>query len=118
MLVAFSAFTSICFAQPTGVITSEWNNATDDRNFSVNVLEIDGVRFASDRKIRKVTSGQHVLTLSSVLKNRVGRSVKKEFTLDVKPCVKYYLSAQYASTTNREDYEIKVRELALQGCDS
>lgn len=113
-----AAFASICAAQPAAVITSEWNNATDDRNFSVYILEIDGVRFATEKSMRKLTPGTHVITLSSELNNRVGRSIKKDFTIDVKSCVKYYLSAQYKSTTNREDYDVQVREKPLDNCTS
>ena len=115
--IIFSFLLSACAVnQPSSIIDSTWIKKVDRLNHRILISEIDGVRIIDQHRIRRLEPGNHQLRVSSTKHGCCGRNRATDYTLEVKACTKYYLSAQHKKIYDNDDWEVKVREVPIENC--
>lgn len=91
------------------------SNLADPRNHDVYFVSIDGKK--NDRRIVDLSPGTHVIYIASSKGNRIGAVKASKYPLYLKPCVRYFLSAQHPEKGRRDRWELKVDEEKIVSCE-
>jgi hypothetical protein len=113
MLITVAAMVAGCAWQtPQSEVTGRLYSKVDMNTYPTGILAIDGVSTYYDPMT--ISPGRHVLTVQGASPS--WSTAVKEYVLDAKPCVRYYIAA-YRPSPNVPDFEVRIDEiLPISGC--
>ena len=107
-------------AKNYSILDGSKSKASDTNNYDVYIVSIDGKQQFDQQKIT-LDSGLYSVNLASSKTRKLSRSGRvsyQSFSLNLKPCIRYLLSAQYQSSSAKiYDWELKVEEQEIEGCE-
>ena len=110
---------SACSNNPWSVIDGSMSKVTDAKNYDVLVSGVDGKLYFDNRRIRNVDPGFRLVRLTTTKPDRRGHHTYTSFPIFVKPCIRYYVSAQHESnlTIDNNNWDVVVlKEEPIEGC--
>lgn len=111
-------FTS-CANQRQSVIDGRWSRDTDKYNWNVKIIAVDGVVLSFPKDQIDLKPGLHEILLLTTGPRKDDRATAQYYTIETKPCTKYYLSAQHEETIKSELWDVRaLREEVLEHCQS
>lgn len=121
-LVSGLSSCSSSFEQPFAQVQGVTVNTIENKDYDVLITKLDGVQFINEKTLLTLTPGIHQLRVQSTKNdptpgNRQQRAYA-DFTLDAKPCIKYYLSAYHPNQLSLE-MEIQItKEKPIEQCNA
>ena len=104
------------FDQPYAIITTDGRPSTDFHLRPVIVNRVDDVTITDQRAI--VPPGLRKVTVDLPRRKGFNTATQHTFDLEVKPCVRYYVSAKLASTTLQGWQPVIRSEERIVECES
>ena len=113
------AYTSLavltaCTTVGTSEVTGDRYSRVEMNRSSAIILDVDG-RSTNDRVVR-VEPGQRKLRLQSLPVSGFRQGQVRELTLDIKPCVRYYINVQRKTGISQDWEPVIDHEEPLAGC--
>lgn len=94
-------------------------NRAKKNQYDVFFISVDGNQLFNKKK-HKLSSGSHYINIASSKSRRTSRNKTisyRGFQLDLKPCIRYIMSARYASSEIRNNnWELVINEEKIDGC--
>ena len=115
-LFACAALASIaaCTTVGTSEVTGDRYSRVEMNRSSAIILDVDG-RSTNDRVVR-VEPGQRKLRLQSLPVSGFRQGQVRELTLEIKPCVRYYINVQRKTGISQDWEPVIDHEEPLAGC--
>jgi len=118
-LVVFFILLGACTYQRQSIIdgSSSWD--TDRYNWDVDIIAVDGVMLSYPLEYVNLEPGLHELLLRTTGPTKNRQATAQYFTITVKNCTKYYLSAQHERIIRSENWQVRVlREELIEYCNT
>lgn len=105
---------SACAITGVSEVTGERYSRVEMNRSAAIILDVDG-RSSNDRYVR-VEPGQRRIRLQSFPVAGFRQGEVREMTLDIKPCVRYYLNVQRKTGISQDWEPVIDKEEPLPGC--
>ncbi len=119
ILVSAVAFLNVTHAENYSLIDGTRSIATDNKNYDVFIISVDGKMYNKSKM--KLSSGTYYFNIASTKAKKFSKrnSVSYgSYSITLKPCVRYLLSAQYPSSSYKiDDWELIIKEESIGGCE-
>lgn len=123
-IILATLLTSACASQPWSEVNGDWSNPTDTNNFDVVITGIDGKLKFENRKRETFEPGLVTLRFSSERPARTKADENASYNnktveMNLKPCVRYYVSAQHKNVLsgNINNWDVVVlKEEPIKSC--
>ena len=104
------------WSEVTGIRYSDVTSMTDGPVL-INLVDGSSPLQTGPRAPIKVTPGKHTMQLQAIPPGGVlGRLVLEEITVDLQPCVRYYINARFASSTSADWRPFVDATESIAGC--
>lgn len=105
---------SACAMTGVSEVTGERYSRVEMNRSAAIILDVDG-RSSNDRYVR-VEPGKRVIRMQAFPVSGFRQGEVRELTLDIKPCVRYYLNVQRKTGISQDWEPVIDKEEPLPGC--
>jgi hypothetical protein len=103
------------YDQPYSIITVDLNKSADPNLRKVIVNRVDGETIITGNKA-VVAPGKHQVTIDLPPRKGFHKATQETFEVDAKPCTRYNVAAELASTTTQDWKPVVRSEEAIGEC--
>ena len=112
--LSIAALLSACAITGVSEVTGERYSRVEMNRSAAIILDVDG-RSSNDRYVR-VEPGKRVIRMQAFPVSGFRQGEVRELTLDIKPCVRYYLNVQRKTGISQDWEPVIDKEEPLPGC--
>ena len=134
-ILLLSCIAAGCATGPIAMIDGTRSFPDDPYNYDVEIIAIDGKAYLTQRPERIIDPGSHVIVLRTTKPRGIRRigvenslaagaeNIGKDWAeqavlLNAESCVRYLFSAQHSTNRAQLEWEPRVREEPISGCET
>lgn len=118
MILTASLFSCAAINTPFSLVEGGWGKTIKTNYYDVLMTKVDGVNLINKKSLLRLEPGVHEIRVVSTKVDPTPRDQKSyaDFSLNAKPCIKYYLSAHHENELSLEMTVEVTKEQNIEDC--